>query len=513
MFPAEAESPFDILIYDNSNMYGYCPATDERTIILNWVEAGFSSVFDANIGVLPNSRIFVYTVSMINTERYDINLDILTPTPREDVPDVITLTLGGFFIYDDTRHAVVEFNRENEGFQIIIRDYWDEMDGDRDWDAAQLRFRTEIITGRGPDIIFFPDSALSDSAFLVDLYPFIDADSEFSRADFFPNALKALEASDGSLTTVTGSFQISTMFGLPDVVGHIEQSSWTTQMMLALLKENEEMFAPFGQWEDRINFIHKMLRFSGDDLINWSSGEAFLDSDDFISILEAAAFLPSRDELMDVYQGTYVGDRAKLRLGERLLLEINIFSPLDYQLFANDGDVYILGNPTFEGGRNILQPAGTRLGINASSKYADEAWLFLRQLILQTYETGREAITGAETERWQRRRSLPILIEMYDDLIDLAMTQIMEGESIVPHGFIWVDDYDDNNIPFYAMTQNEADDLRVIIDGAVPWRRRLGDEVWNHLVDDLNAFFAGGRTASDTARIMQNRVQTYLNEQ
>jgi hypothetical protein len=72
---------------------------------------------------------------------------------------------------------------------------------------------------------------------------------------------------------------------------------------------------------------------------------------------------------------------------------------------------------------------------------------------------------------------------------------------------------EDLSIPFYAMTQNEADDLRAIIESAVPQRRRIEDELWNHLEDDLNSFFAGHRTTPDTARIMQNRVQTYLNEQ
>jgi len=77
---------------------------------------------------------------------------LLLPACREapeDNPDVITLTLGGFYISDEVQRAVVEFNHENNGAQITIRDYLDEIDGD--WYAAQLRFRTEIVTGGGPD--------------------------------------------------------------------------------------------------------------------------------------------------------------------------------------------------------------------------------------------------------------------------------------------------------------------------------------------------------------------------
>jgi hypothetical protein len=91
-------------------------------------------------------------VKGISYDRYDIDLYILSPVSREDVPEVTTLTLGGFYISDELRRAVVEFNMENAGFQIAIRDYFDEWDGD--WRAAILRFRTEVITGGGPDIIW-----------------------------------------------------------------------------------------------------------------------------------------------------------------------------------------------------------------------------------------------------------------------------------------------------------------------------------------------------------------------
>ena len=512
MFPAEAESSFDILLITGGNLNGYSFETNELTPILNWIEAGFVIDSDANIGVLPNSRVFVYTVSMVSDERYDIDLYILTPALREDVPEVTTLTLGGFFVSDELRRAVVKFNQENDGFQIIIREYWDEVDGD--WRAAQLRYRTEIITGGGPDIIVYPEPALSDGGFLVDLYTLIDADNELSREDFFPNALKVLEASDGSLATFSNSFAITTMYGLPDVVGHIGQSSWTTQRMLALLKDNTEMFAPFGQWVDRVDFVRTMLMSSGDELINWSAGEAYLDSEEFIEILEAAAFLPSHDELMDVYQGDYVGDWILLHQKERLLLDIRFWSPLDYQQIVVDDNIYILGVPTFEGGKNIIFPGEGTLGINASSKYKDEAWLFLRHLIL--HPDAAETVTD---EIFKRRRRFPIRIDLYDDLIDLAMTPIPGN---VPHGWVKVFDWwyaitqegaeGQDSFPIYAMTQKEADDLRAIIESAVPQRRRVEDELWNHLVDDLNSFFTGNRTAHDTARIMQNRVQTYLNE-
>jgi len=73
------------------------------------------------------------------------------------LPDVTTITIGGMYFSGEILQALIDFNSENDIVQIALRDYTDETDGN--WIAAQTRLQTELIAGRGPDIIFDPDKA------------------------------------------------------------------------------------------------------------------------------------------------------------------------------------------------------------------------------------------------------------------------------------------------------------------------------------------------------------------
>jgi primosomal protein N' len=66
----------------------------------------------------------------------------------------------------------------------------------------------------------------------------------------------------------------------------------------------------------------------------------------------------------------------------------------------------------------------------------------------------------------------------------------------------------------YAMTDAVAESIRNIVETAVANNHNVHQQTLFGLIDsDIASFFAGIRSAEDTARIIQNRVQTFLNEQ
>jgi len=499
VLPAQFGLPYDLLLSDSMRLFGYCFETGEQTLILNWVETGFSNISGAFIDMLPDGQFVLLTESRSSDGKWEADLYILTPTPQEDGPGKITITLGGLWFYGEVAQAVVDFNQQSQTHQIVIHDY---MIDAVNWETALLRLQTELITGRGPDILVNPNQAWIDNGFLVDLYPFIDADFELNRADFFPNVLKVLEGPGGSLATVSNEFQITTMIGIADDVRHI--TSWTPQYLLSIMDDISHMHTPFGSWLDREDFVRSMILYSGDDFIDWGSHKAYLDSEAFKSILEIARYLPDRNDILGINDDT-VDDYTKM-LRKEQLLTLSIYSdPGSFQTrSAGLGEVIRLGFPTSEGGTNFIVISNDTLGINVSSGFIEEAWLFLRQYLLPTEVDPTGSSVGGEG-------AFPIRIDAYDKLIEAYMTPVMRNGNEVPRFYM---SEGGNTIHIFAMTQEEADDLRHIIESAKPTGRYIRDELWDHLRDDLNAFFAaGGRTAEDTARIMQNRVQTYLDEQ
>lgn len=101
------------------------------------------------------------------------------------------------------REAIDAFNRTHEDVQIEVRDYLDaEGNGDK------TRLLTEIISGKGPDIIdmgssrdafttLLPYQRMAWAGYWENLWPYIDNDPELGRDALLEPPLKAAEVEGG----------------------------------------------------------------------------------------------------------------------------------------------------------------------------------------------------------------------------------------------------------------------------------------------------------------------------
>ena len=517
MFPARSGDAFDLIMDDGNHLFGYTIETGERTLILNWIESGLAAQWDYYVGFLADGRISVL-VSSWNHRDDSTRTELMTLSrvSRADLPERVIITLGGMWLPNNVREEIVAFNRNNLTHQIQVRDFG-MYNTPNDWNAGSMRMMAELAAGIGPDIIWGGMvDAFADRGLFADLYQFIDADPTLSRADFFPNILRAMEAPDGTLPTIASSFGLQTMIGSAAHVGHI--TSWTLNDMLQLIEETDpaRMDTVLGDWMTGESFLNMVLWFSSGDLIDWDARQANLNSEAFIDLLHIAARLPDAHnwEERQMGGGTVIvsghmqeSEWARMRRGDQLLMMTGIWDPGRYQEFrAALDDLVVLGLPTQDGGAHVINP-GEGFGINAASPRQNEAWDFVRQFLLPSAEMP-----------W----NFSIRIDLYEAQIAEAMTprtwdhrwgplpdHMEEGEEM-PQRSVWISG--DHSIDVYSMTAEEAAGLREIVESAsVIGRFHQG--VWGIIQEELLPFFAGDRTADNTARIIQNRVQTFLNEQ
>jgi len=137
------------------------------------------------------------------------------------------------------------------------------------------------------------------------------------------------------------------------------------------------------------------------------------------------------------------------------------------------------------------------LAISTTSTNQEAAWRFVRRLLLPDAPLFGEAF--------------PLRIDRYEALIAEAMTPQLNHETGEEHPRFYVYIYEGLSVPVFAMTEAEAGDLRAIVESA-SLISRFDEALWNIVEEELQPFFAGDRTAVDTARIMQNRIQTLLSE-
>ena len=478
---------FDILLNDNYILYGYSINDMILTPLLNWMEADINLVPGYFIGLLPEDRIAVFYTDSVyiggNFEFID-DLFILIRNPRPDMEDRITITLGGLWIPDDIRREIIIFNRENPDYEIELIDYR----LNSEWDAADMRFNVEMITGRGPDIIIESYDHHNFNDYLLDLYPFIDGDTDIDRNDFFQNVLQILEEPDGTMLTVTNSFQIRTMLALRETAEHIYPL--TFDKLLTRLNESPDLILT-SQWLNRESFLTHSLIFSDTGFIDFSTNRAYLDSDEFIDLLEISSRLSQPEH---VYHYDVTPEYEKFMKGEQLLYYFFFMEPEQLHMYnARFGDIVAVGLPTNTGGYHAVNP-GTGLSINAGTNHPEAAWSFIRRILMPEYSV---------------QSSIPLRIDKYEKLIEKLMTPTIVDGIEQPRKMSWGRN---NEFLIYAMTDEEAAVIRDIIESA-GMQRQYNDTIMTIIQEDAELFFEGHRSVEDTVRIMQNRVQTYLNEQ
>ena len=502
MFSAREGSEFDFYLHDGSYLYGYDLESGERTPLFGWIEAGIALDGSYHLSFLADGRISVLHSRWGRTRNSEsvTELVVLTRTPRSELPEREIITLGGFSIFGDIRTQVVAFNRVSQTHQIQVKDYII-YNTNEDHNAGMVRFMAEVASGHGPDIVWGSPSNLAtmaDRGLFVDLNPYLDADPELSRTDFFGNILDAMQTADGTLPVIANSFSIHTMIGRTDAVRDI--TSWTFTDMLELVDQMDgnDPSRLLGQWMTGERFISQALITSGAEFIDWAEGRVNLDNDAFIHVLEIAARLPQDiEEEMD--WENYVSHYALMQRGEQLLSAAYISQPTDIQIYmAVLDDIRALGVPTENGGEHMITPRNG-LGINVTSEHQDIAWDFIRQTLLPEADAD-----------W----TFPLRIDRFEDMMTEAMTpQLWTNEDGVEEEVsnMGVGFSDGLMINLYALTAEEAAIVRSIVESA-SLLGRFDDTVTEMIQEETLPFFAGDRSAADTARILQNRIQTYLSE-
>ncbi|MCL2821234.1 MAG: hypothetical protein FWD38_10515 [Oscillospiraceae bacterium] len=519
IFSAQPGSPYDFLVSDDSYLYGYNINNNEQTIILSWSQLGFAELFPAGVGIFNNGSIFLLTTNRNTNSGIEYELYILTPGNKNEMPEKITITLAGLSVQGELRQAVAIFNRQNTLYQIEIYEYLNQADipsGDITPDTlrnifnqAMLRFQVDLMTGNVPDIIVQPTYEMIDAGLLLDLNTFIDTDPEINRADFFPNALSAMEWSDGTLPFISNKFSIQTIMSRSGTLGHIR--SWTPEEMLTLIHNTQDMTLPFGAHMLREDFLTMLIRVVNIDFIDFDIYRASFDNIEFINLLETAKMLPSISDVPSEVLG--FGDSVleilRMQSGQQLLSMAFFASPGNYQLYADSfEDSIALGIPTANGGVNIIAPY-SQVGIGATTEHADAAWGFVRSFLLPS---------AAEFDRGTMLNvGFPIRIDLYEELIEDVKTPrtfINNEGAIVEYSREALSAYDGSEIiELYAMSDETANNLRIIIESAISLKRGLNDEIWEVIESDIADFYSGIRSSEETARIIQNRAEKWLSEQ
>lgn len=481
---------------DNLYVYGYDDKSGRSVRLAGMLDCGIdenqiSAVYFGEEGA-------VYCL-VNNYDADRTELLRLTELAPEEAAKIVTLRLACNYMSPSLNKAVLDYNSTSTGSRIEVTDY-SQYNTDEDYTAGVTKLNTEIISGNVPDLFVtsdLPTARYAAKGLLLDLYGFIDKDPELGRDSFMPAVLKAMET-DGKLYSISPGFSVVTLVGKGDVVGR--EPGWTLAQMQETIKAHPEAKYILGQGVTRSSVLDGMLKFGLERYVNWQTGECSFNSRDFIDVLEFTRLFPEEFSYDELGTSPY----EMLYDGRQLLMPYELSDFTDYQvcIASTNGQAAFKGYPTAEGTGNALRYSRDPIAISSTCKAPDEAWKFLSGL-LNGYVGGR-FIEG-----------LPLLVKAYD----AAEAEAMERDTYKdeetgeekewPRGSAGWGDF---SIDFYAMTKEEAQALRELINSTE--RSTAYDKnVMDIIAEELQPFFTGAKSAEETARLIQDRVSIYVNEQ
>ena len=448
------------------------------------------------------------------TETYDFELVRIGKVPYESVPHKEIITMAAIYLDYDVQDMVVNFNRSNDKYRIEVRDY-SEYNNEKDgWDAGQTKLNTEIMAGNIPDILCLNNlnyTQLASKGILEDLYPYIDADKELNRSDFFPNVLQAMEV-NGKLCCTVAGFYINSAIGSSRIVG--DTPGWTYDELEEALASMPEGCDVFDRYVTRYDILNTCLALDMADFVDWGTGKCSFDSEQFTDLLEFAAKFPAEFDWENYDYSMEQSTEDRLSQGKQLLVQTAAFSIED--IFYNNytqflgGEITYIGYPTMHGTGNMISFDSSGYAMSSKSEHKDAVWEFLRVFFTEEYQS--------------KGYMLPSRIDVFDSKAEKAMTVEYQkdennnylldeaGEKMPIARYSMWNERTGQVEELYALTQEQVDQIRELIETTT----KVADydqSIMGIVGEQAEAFFQGQKSAQDVAKLIQSKANIYVNEQ
>lgn len=473
--------------------------------LLSWSGVGIDQGELAGVAPLSGDRAAALLAKR-NTWPAEYELALLSPSDEAVRDGRTVLTCATLGLDSEMRTRILDFNRTSSRCRIEIRDYSEFNTGD-DPLAGLTKLSTEIAAGSVPDLLDtssgIPVRQYGAKGLLEDLWPYIEDDPDLGRTGVMERVLQAA-GTGGALYQVFATFGIQTAAGDPAIVG--DRTGWT----LAELREALAKLpgaSVLGEEETRMTVLRTLFAQNLDQYLDWSSGTARFDSQEFRSVLDFCAGFPDQAR----GGGDDVGVYTRIASGEQLLLPVELTDFTGIQLYKElfGGRAALVGYPR-QGGCGASFTTGCGMALARTCGDREGAWTFLRTLLLPADEDTL-GLYGFPVNRESFERMMEKSMEeqyVTDENGELYLGA--DGEPVLQSTGIWF--VDGRMIEMRPATREECGQILSLYDetDAVTG---CDETVWAIVQECAAAYFAGDKTAEETAAAIQSRVVLYMNEQ
>lgn len=349
---------------------------------------------------------------------------------------------------------------------------------------------TEILSGKGADLFALTtvdlpiDKYVSKNVF-VNVGEFIKQDKSFDQSQYYMNILDNSKM-NGGLYVLPTKFHLQALFGDQVAIEKagvaIDDKKWTwsqfVEVSKSLASKGVHTYSLSGLEPE--NMLNLLVSDNYARLVDGAKGKANLDSSDFTDLLK---------QVKRLYDDKIISAKP-LGPKETNFLLSEFYSPND---FITRNSLYFTNGTVYHKPHTAEQQSGVAFGgmqtiaMNANSTIKATAWDFMKFLLSE------------EMQSIPQQTGFPVKKSVTEKLIEEIANDAKKGTvSTIKGGNVKVSEKD---IQVLKMMVSEAS-LSI----------SKSDKVRSIIAEESKAYFTGQKTAEAVAKLIQNRVTTYLNE-
>lgn len=480
---------------DGSSLYGYDTQTKQSKEILNWISSNINTSYVGDTRALKGGQFITNYSDYSSDDGADSGLYIFTKVDPSEVADKVTITYAGTYVDDSIKSQAVKFNKSQDKYQIMVKDY-------SSYDDPSTQMNNDLLAGDIPDIIDLSSISAEkyiSKGMLLDLYTMMDKDPDIKKDDFIDNILKVMET-DGKLYHITPTFGVNVLIGRTSDIGG--RDKFTVQDLIDLEQSKGGDTKAF-YMRSNSSVLNMICTANYEDYIDWNTGKCSFNSDEFIKLLEYANTYPKDEDIN--WDEDYESLPTQIRNGKVIFADIYSLGMEEIELYNEmfQDDISFIGYPS---DKSVGASASMNmdLGIYAKSKNVDGAWEFLKTFLTKDYTCNNNSIYYSGFPL--RKDALEYQIKRYS-----ATEKYTDeyGNEIEPYQSSW--GYDDLDVEIGPLSEDQVNKLREVI-ASVDHLYVYNDDIMTIIADETGAYFSGQKSAKDVADIVQNRVSNYVNE-
>ncbi|QHW34583.1 extracellular solute-binding protein [Paenibacillus rhizovicinus] len=352
---------------------------------------------------------------------------------------------------------------------------------------------TAVLSGKGADLFALrpgelPIDKFENKGALENLDDWMKRDAGFDPRQYQMNVMEGSET-NGGLYMMPVEFYLEALFGDADGLEQagiqFDDRNWTWNQFNELSKQ---LTAKNGttyslNFLPPENMMNDLVSDNYDRLIDGASGKASFDSPFFNELLTGVKQSYDAKELS--------GDTAQFR--KSLLSYSFMTSPSDYLVrlasYFKHGKVYQKPHAADEeSGISFL--VTSQIAMNANSKVKRDAWEFMKFLLSEEAQSYPRQ-SGFSMNKAVNEKAIA---DIKEKGVDKDAAAKSEGAAV-------------------EVTDEKLEALRDMLSEAnLRDRGYESTTIQQIIAEEVKAFFAGQKSADSVARLIQNRVTTYLNE-